>query len=210
MMEKKKEKAIGICAEQIFGRLTVVGPTKRRNHGSIIWECKCSCGNTCFINGRSLVRGDTKSCGCIQREKQDIRNQTFGRLTAIEPTRKKNGRQLWLCRCQCGNSCEVSISNLRNGHTKSCGCEINTEQLLHMEGTCLSIIASKKISKNNTSGIKGVSKQKGKWVANITFKGQHHYLGTYNSIQEATKARKTGEEIYFEPFLEAHREWTQY
>ena len=29
---------------------------------------------------------------------------------------------MWLCKCDCGNSSVVSVSDLRRGHTKSCGC----------------------------------------------------------------------------------------
>ena len=55
---------------------------------------------------------------------KDITNQRFGNLIAIENTGKRdNGRNLiWLCKCDCGNTCEVSGNNLRTGHTKSCGC----------------------------------------------------------------------------------------
>lgn len=27
-----------------------------------------------------------------------------------------------LCKCDCGNICEIQLSRLRSGHTKSCGC----------------------------------------------------------------------------------------
>lgn len=54
----------------------------------------------------------------------DISNHRFGKLTAIERCGKIGSRSLWLCKCDCGNETVVSISNLRNGHTKSCGCLI--------------------------------------------------------------------------------------
>ena len=28
----------------------------------------------------------------------------------------------WHCRCDCGNECDVSSEQLRNGGTRSCGC----------------------------------------------------------------------------------------
>lgn len=52
----------------------------------------------------------------------DISNQRFGRLTAIERCGEIGSRSLWRCKCDCGNETVVSISNLRNGHTSSCGC----------------------------------------------------------------------------------------
>lgn len=48
----------------------------------------------------------------------DLTGQTFGRLTALEY--KGNGK--WLCQCQCGNTIEALIGNLKSGHTQSCGC----------------------------------------------------------------------------------------
>ena len=55
---------------------------------------------------------------------KDITNIRFGNLVAIKNTGKRDkGRNLiWLCQCDCGNTCEVSGNNLRTGHTKSCGC----------------------------------------------------------------------------------------
>ena len=54
----------------------------------------------------------------------DISNQRFGKLTAIERCGENGSRSLWRCKCDCGSETVVSISNLRNGHTKSCGCLI--------------------------------------------------------------------------------------
>ncbi len=53
----------------------------------------------------------------------DITEQQFDRLKALRPTgKKKNGRALWECECKCGNTAEVTISALRKGVTRSCGC----------------------------------------------------------------------------------------
>lgn len=52
----------------------------------------------------------------------DIAGQKFGRLTAIQIDHRQGNRAIWLCKCDCGNETTASISNLRNGHTQSCGC----------------------------------------------------------------------------------------
>ena len=52
-----------------FGRLTVIKSVGTDRHNSINWLCQCSCGNTKVIDGRSLRRGSTRSCGCYDREK---------------------------------------------------------------------------------------------------------------------------------------------
>lgn len=47
---------------------------------------------------------------------------TYGYLTVIDSAPSKNNRAMWKCKCKCGNECIVSGKELRNGHTKSCGC----------------------------------------------------------------------------------------
>jgi hypothetical protein len=56
--------------------------------------------------------------------KLDLMGQRFGRLvvSGAAPT-SASGCARWVCTCDCGNSTTVQTGNLRNGHTKSCGCE---------------------------------------------------------------------------------------
>lgn len=58
---------------------------------------------------------------------KDISGQKFGRLTALYHLHNTKGRTKWLCVCECGNLKWVSITHLRGGATKSCGC-YNKEQ----------------------------------------------------------------------------------
>lgn len=50
---------------QKFGKLTALYPTDKRHCKSIIWHCKCDCGNECDVNGANLRTGKTQSCGCL-------------------------------------------------------------------------------------------------------------------------------------------------
>lgn len=53
----------------------------------------------------------------------DLTGQRFGKLTAIKYIRTNKGyRRIWECKCDCGNICNVPVSDLRSGHTTSCGC----------------------------------------------------------------------------------------
>ena len=53
----------------------------------------------------------------------DLAGKRFGRLTALNFTRKeKNRHYFWNCECDCGNKIFVESSHLINGHTQSCGC----------------------------------------------------------------------------------------
>ncbi len=53
-----------------FGRLTAISPTYRRDATrSIVWKCKCDCGKTIYVRASNLRSGNTKSCGCLKKEK---------------------------------------------------------------------------------------------------------------------------------------------
>ena len=52
----------------------------------------------------------------------DVAGQRFGRLTAIECLGTIKGKRYWAVQCDCGNEELVNVANLKNGHTKSCGC----------------------------------------------------------------------------------------
>lgn len=116
---------------QKFDRLTVI--EKGSKHGKEwYWKCHCDCGKDCEISGASLRAGRTKSCGCLKQEtdKQpkgnaiDLIGQKFNKLTVIQRNGSDNrGEARWLCKCECGNIISVLSSNLRSGHTTSCGCE---------------------------------------------------------------------------------------
>ena len=53
----------------------------------------------------------------------DLEGQRFERLLVLGYVgRSEAGHSLWQCLCDCGNKINSPMGNLRNGHTKSCGC----------------------------------------------------------------------------------------
>jgi len=53
----------------------------------------------------------------------DLTGKTFNQLTIIERAENtKQGKARWVCRCTCGKISTIDGANIRNGHTKSCGC----------------------------------------------------------------------------------------
>lgn len=119
-----------------FGRLTVVKKVKSDKAGHSIWECKCDCGNIKTILGTSLVRGLTLSCGCLHKETMsnradDLVGLKFGHLTVLSLV--STSPRIYLCRCDCGGLTQVSPSNLKTGHTQSCGClsSLGEEKINH-------------------------------------------------------------------------------
>jgi hypothetical protein len=55
---------------------------------------------------------------------------------------------------------------------------------------------NKSLQSNNTSGIKGVSIDSGKWKASITLNKKRHYLGCFKEKHEAAMARYAAEKKY--------------
>lgn len=112
-----------------YGRLTVIERAENRN--GVRWRCRCECGKEIEVLGTSLRSGNTKSCGCLQKQKaaQSLKNlvgQKFGKLTVIkrdESKPKGHGKPVyWVCQCDCGNVISIRGIHLKTGHTVSCGC----------------------------------------------------------------------------------------
>ena len=190
-----------------------VGVTK--NTKQTVWECKCDCGN---IKNYTIVElSKNKSCGCKRYlNKEDLTGKKIGLLSVESKIGSKHGISIYRCRCECGNLTETYRTSLINGDTKSCGCVQQnyyknelTKQIdkYRIDGTNVAYIRSNKLSKANTSGVKGVSKKKnGKWLAQITFKRKHYNLGTYEKKEDAIKARKEAEEKLHKEFLRSLKE----
>lgn len=122
-----------------FNKLTPLFPLEKRVKRFIVWHCKCDCGNECDVIGSHIISGHTKSCGCVATEhiKQqgmkkfiDLTGQKFGKLTVIKrvedyilPGSGIHHIQ-YLCQCDCENHTKIIVlsSNLKTGHTLSCGC----------------------------------------------------------------------------------------
>lgn len=52
-----------------FGKLIVIKHIEKDKYKHHKWLCLCDCGKEKFIRNDHLKNGDTKSCGCIQRER---------------------------------------------------------------------------------------------------------------------------------------------
>ena len=54
-----------------FGKLVALFPVNRTGSGgSVVWRCKCDCGNEVEVTVASLNKGNTKSCGCLKESAQ--------------------------------------------------------------------------------------------------------------------------------------------
>lgn len=48
---------------QTFGELLALEPTEKRNNGSVVWKCKCSCGKIHYVTAHDLIHDRIHSCG---------------------------------------------------------------------------------------------------------------------------------------------------
>lgn len=197
-------------AGQRFGRLTASERTDERDHGSVVWRCRCDCGRTALVSARNLRNGHTTSCGCA-RGKEVNPGDRFGSLRAVERVGTDGaGQALWRCSCDCGGEVVATAAKLNFGDITSCGCHSTRKERVEasngvVDGTRLSGLTSK-TPRNNTSGVKGVffNNSRGRWTAQIKLKGKNRYLGSYATLQEAAEARRAAEQELFDPILAEH------
>lgn len=184
-------------------------PARRTEDGDVIWKCRCGCGKEFEASSRKLLRGSVKDCGCKLNLTQKWIGRRFGDLTVVAFEGKKDHRNMWRCRCDCGNEVVVREICLKNGHTTSCGCKVDPSRYCHfVDGTFVEAIQARTMLKNNTSGVRGVylNQRTQRWVARIGFRGKTYYLGSFENLEDAKKARKLGEEMTFDTFLRRYRE----
>lgn len=87
-----------------------------------MWLWKCDCGNEVEKLATLVVRGKIKSCGCIGN---CVEGERYNKLTAVRFIRKdeKSKRSIWLWKCDCEKEVESTVSSVRSGNRKSCGCQ---------------------------------------------------------------------------------------
>lgn len=62
-----------------FDRLCVIKRVENNKYGNSVWLCQCDCGVQLRVRGDSLIKGNTKSCGCLRKEKVIERAKTHGK-----------------------------------------------------------------------------------------------------------------------------------
>ena len=133
-----------------YGYLTVIARAENDKEGRAQWLCQCKSGNQVTVRGKALRNGNTKSCGCYQKERAAQSNmdrvgslvgKKFGKLTVIcengfitHASGKRS--RIYYCECDCGNIVPAAQHQyLAYGDLTSCGCirskgEYQIEQLL--------------------------------------------------------------------------------
>ncbi|WP_348658941.1 hypothetical protein [Heyndrickxia faecalis] len=207
-----------------FYDLTVKSRHTEKLYKETAWVCECVCGNITYATTGQLLHGRKKSCGCRRKRTPgnalDLTGKRFGKLTVIERSGTlENGRALWLCRCDCGNTIVTNATTLRRGEAKSCGKCLVDERIKHaredlmnnktVDGVPVPLL-TKKVRSDSGTGHKGVHRRirkgKEKFEVSITVKGKRMHIGTFNKLEDAINARKAAEKEYFEPYIKALEE----
>lgn len=213
-MIKVKEDLMG----RKFTRLTVIRQVedyvsisgKTRNSK---WLCKCDCGNVKEIRVDYLKNEQTKSCGCLQRERASTASTTHGqsknilyRTWANIKTRCYNpkstkyeywgGRGIIVCD-EWKNSAETFIEwCLANGYKKGLQIDRVDNNDNYKPSNCKFVNSqennlNKRVYDNNTSGYTGLYfiKVTQKWQVVIKNNKKSYYLGCYVTKKEALQVR---------------------
>jgi hypothetical protein len=188
----------------VYGRLTVLGDVgKRTGQGRVLWHCLCECGNTTHVRADHLKNGSITSCGCLNDEKKrerfkDLTNIETDNFKIIDRAYSKNGRIYWNCICKhCGNHIELQSNQISK--YLSCGCKHNRSTKERMaEISDPESLKTIRPTAKSTTGVRGVyfNKRKNRYQVFINVDKKTKYLGSYVSLEEATKMRREAEEKY--------------
>lgn len=195
--------------------------TPEKDHQAI-WLFKCDCGKLKEMPVSNVKFGNVRSCGCKATEhitnlrRKDITGETFDRLTADHPTDKRDasGSIVWVFRCSCGNTVEMSVNKFKSGRVHSCGClyretrrQCTTARKDIIDNTSLSLIAyTKKRVTGSNAGHPGVwyDKKKEQWHAYINFQKKRYRLGIYKEKEQAISVREAAEKKLHDPVVIAN------
>ncbi len=200
-----------ISVGDIIGDYVILEELERKNSQH---RYKVMCNNCKEISTKykhHLIR-NTK-CPHLRFDKK------YGKLQIVEKTQKRyKGNVIYKCVCDCGKVCYKNTDELTQKYSlKSCGCdrqsnlENNTERLkesikkYYKENTFLCSLTSR--TSEHTTPVKGVyiEARTQKYCAHIHLKGKKYFLGRFNTLEAATKARKLAEDILFEPIIEKYK-----
>lgn len=109
-----------------FGRWTIISDAENRGVKRYV-NAVCDCGNRKETRLYGLTSGKSLSCGCLQKEVASKKTpapvgKKFQMLTILREVHADSKFRKVEVQCECGVVKLTSLSQLINGHTKSCGC----------------------------------------------------------------------------------------
>ena len=217
---------------QRFGKLVVIKRVENNKNNKVRWLCQCDCGNMHTTISYSLIKGLCRSCGCLQQEIIDKKQQRayntydLSGEYGVGYTSKDDKFYFDLedynkikDYCWHINSDGYVVTTINQTHSVMKmhrlvmdvlnNPNVYIDHIYHNKNdnrkSQLRLSTNQQnqfntlISKNNTSGYKGVywHKKHNQWEALISFNKKQIYLGLFDNIEDAIKARQQAEIKYF-------------
>ncbi|GIO26378.1 hypothetical protein [Ornithinibacillus bavariensis] len=214
-----------------YGRLTLIKEVEpyippSRSYKARRYLCKCDCGNEIEAVLNAIRSGNTRSCGCVSREKTIKRNKESSKYGEYKNHSHFSRWRGMIERCYYPNHRDyhryggrgIEVCSEWRNHPRKFINWIETEsnwkdgENLTLDridyygnyepSNCIFSDYSKQslnrgVFSSNTSGYPGVSRHGDRWRSRITVNGKRIHLGVYDTKEEAIKSRMENELKYF-------------
>ena len=200
---------------QTFGELTVIKRVENNKDGRARWLCKCSCGNEKITTGKLLLRGDTKSCGCVKRNLNQyefdgdicIATTSMGIQHIFDAEDYEKVKNISWRMTNYGyiyglyNNKQIFIHKLITNFKYPTIDHINGNKLdnrkcnLRPATPSQNAMNKHKIPKSGYIGVYH-RKDNNKWAAKICINYKRIYLGSFDNLEDAIIARLKAEKKY--------------
>ena len=193
------------------GRLVIVAAyTEKGKHGWL-HQVKCDCGTIKAVLGKSLYRGHSQSCGCLQVERSTKHGKTksaeykawcamITRCTNEKQPGFKNYGGRGISVCERWREFENFLLDMGKKPTTKHTLERVNNDVGYWPDNCIwadrfTQSQNQRTRVDNKTGYKGVSfdKAKQKYITHIQKDGERTYLGQYDDLHSAIKARRNAE-----------------
>lgn len=205
-----------------FNRWAVISDSGQRVAAKVMWRCKCDCGAEGLVAAGNLKSGQSRSCGCLDREVAAKRMTTHGDADAGKrspeliawyhinarchnPVDKQyhdyGGRGIQVCNEWRGvGGFEKFLGHIGRKPAPDYSIDridvnkgYEPGNVRWADRTIQNI--NKRLAKSNTSGVMGVwlDKRRNKWYAKMTAYGIQKTLCVTDDFFEACCARKSAE-----------------
>lgn len=108
---------------EVYGELTVKNRVFLSGKKGAYWNCLCSCGKYTIVQDENLTSGNTKSCGHLRTQIEDLTGNDYGYWHVLGMAPRTDHHIKWTCLCRCGVIKDVRGDWLKSGDSQSCGCK---------------------------------------------------------------------------------------